>query len=243
MPSFTHGKVTRVLVNATELSDQFKEYSVASTVDTAETSAFGTQAKTFVVGMQAGALSLSGMFEGSVSGSDAILAASLGAVDSPEITIATGGSFATGARIIAGVALTTNYTVSGSIGDVVATSAEFQGTDGFHPGFSLLDLAARSILTTGAGVLDARGATTRGAVCVAHVTTNASTASFTITFQHSADNITFVTLGTVITVNAAQTGGFAIIVPPGATINQYTRVVVNATTTGAATVQASVVRL
>ena len=74
MPTFAHGKNVNVFLDEFDFSTYFNDVSASTSIDTAETSAFGTSAKTYVVGHRDGTVSLGGMFEGTAStGTDEFL--------------------------------------------------------------------------------------------------------------------------------------------------------------------------
>ena len=129
MPTFRHGKSTvfKVDNNAgslTDISNTLTDVSFPQSVDTAETSAFGSSAKSYVVGLTDATLSVSGNFDATV---DAHLAAIVGKADSVSFEYGPEGSTA-GFVKYTGEALMTSYEKSGAIGDVVTYSAEFQVT-------------------------------------------------------------------------------------------------------------------
>jgi hypothetical protein len=129
MPTFRHGKSTvfKVDNNAgslTDISNTLTDVSFPQSVDTAETTAFGASAKTYIVGLTDGTLSVSGNFDATV---DAHLAAIVGKADSVSYEYGPEGSTATYVKYT-GEALLTSYEKSGAIGDVVTYSAEFQVT-------------------------------------------------------------------------------------------------------------------
>jgi len=129
MPTFRHGKSTvfKVDNNAgtlTDISNTLTDVSFPQSVDTAETSAFGASAKSYVVGLTDSTLSVSGNFDATV---DAHLAAIVGKADSVSFEYGPEGSTA-GFVKYTGEALLTSYEKSGAIGDVVTYSAEFQVT-------------------------------------------------------------------------------------------------------------------
>ena len=129
MPTFRHGKSTvfKVDNNAgslTDISNTLTDVSFPQSVDTAETSAFGSSAKSYVVGLSDSTLSVSGNFDATV---DAHLAAIVGKADSVSFEYGPEGSTA-GFVKYTGEALLTSYEKSGAIGDVVTYSAEFQVT-------------------------------------------------------------------------------------------------------------------
>ena len=129
MPTFRHGKSTvfKVDNNAgslTDISNTLTDVSFPQSVDTAETSAFGSSAKSYIVGLTDSTLSISGNFDATV---DAHLAAIVGKADSVSFEYGPEGSTATFVKYT-GEAFLTSYEKSGAIGDVVTYSAEFQVT-------------------------------------------------------------------------------------------------------------------
>jgi hypothetical protein len=98
--------------------------SFPQSVDTAETSTFGSSAKSYVVGLTDSTLSISGNFDATV---DAHLAGVLGQAASLSFEYGPEGSTA-GQVKYTGECILTSYEKSGAIGDVVSYSAEFQVT-------------------------------------------------------------------------------------------------------------------
>jgi hypothetical protein len=129
MPTFRHGKSTVFKVDnsggsLTDISNTLTDVSFPQSVDTAETSTFGSSAKSYVVGLTDSTLSISGNFDATV---DAHLAGILGQAASVSFEYGPEGSTA-GYVKYTGEALMTSYEKSGAIGDVVSYSAEFQVT-------------------------------------------------------------------------------------------------------------------
>ena len=129
MPTFRHGKSTVFKVDnaggsLTDISNTLTDVGFPQTVDTAETSTFGSSAKSYVVGLSDSSLSVSGNFDATV---DAHLAGVLGQAASLSFEYGPEGSTA-GYVKYTGEAYLTSYEKSGAIGDVVSYSAEFQVT-------------------------------------------------------------------------------------------------------------------
>jgi hypothetical protein len=129
MPTFRHGKSTVFKVDnaagtLTNISDTLTDVSFPQSVDTAETSTFGSSAKSYVVGLSDSTLSVSGNFDATV---DAHLAAVLGQSASLSFEYGPEGS-TNGFVKYTGECILTSYEKSGAIGDVVTYSAEFQVT-------------------------------------------------------------------------------------------------------------------
>ena len=77
--AFKHGKNTGVLVDAANLTAFFNDASASQDVETAETTTFGNSAKTYIIGLADGTMSLSGMFDGDADAIDDVIAGALGA--------------------------------------------------------------------------------------------------------------------------------------------------------------------
>jgi hypothetical protein len=129
MPTFRHGKSTVFKVDnaagtLTNISDTLTDVSFPQTVDTAETSTFGSSAKSYVVGLTDSTLSVAGNFDATV---DTHLAGVLGQAASLSFEYGPEGS-TNGFVKYTGECILTSYEKSGAIGDVVSYSAEFQVT-------------------------------------------------------------------------------------------------------------------
>lgn len=127
MPTFRHGKSTVFKVDnsggtLTDISNSLTDVSFPQSVDTAETSAFGSSAKTYVVGLTDATISISGMFDATV---DAHLNGILGQAATVSFEYGPEGSTSPNVKYT-GEAILTSYEKSGSIGDMVSYSAEFQ---------------------------------------------------------------------------------------------------------------------
>jgi hypothetical protein len=93
MPTFRHGKNVNVFIDEFDFSTYFNDASASTSVDTAETSAFGTSAKTYITGHRDGTVSLSGMFEGTAStGTDEFFDNALGNTTKALVIVAPEGN-------------------------------------------------------------------------------------------------------------------------------------------------------
>jgi hypothetical protein len=129
MPTFRHGKSTVFKVDSsagtlTDISNTLTDVSFPQTVETAETTSFGSSAKTYVVGLSDSTVSVSGNFDATV---DALLGGVLGQAATLSFEYGPEGS-ANGSVKYTGEAILTSYEKSGAVGDVVTFSAEFQVT-------------------------------------------------------------------------------------------------------------------
>ena len=129
MPTFTHGKATVFKVDnsggsLTDISNVLTDVSFPQTIETAETTSFGSNAKTYVVGLSDATISISGNFDTTV---DAHLSGVLGQAATLSFEYGPEGSVALDAKYT-GECIMTSYEKSGAVGDVVTFSAEFQVT-------------------------------------------------------------------------------------------------------------------
>lgn len=219
--AFLHGKSTKVFVNGSDLSSYFNDASPSVSIETAETTAFGNDDKTYITGLRDGTISTSGMFDGSAGAVDAVLSGILGTENSAVVTIAYGGATA-GNRVSIALAEETSYDISAPVSDVVSATAEFQADDGVYGGIALTGLSAVSSTGTGSAQ-DNSASTSNGGVAVFHATANTRDGSTTLKVQHSADNVSWADLATFTAVSAGTTDSERVVVAAGTTVNRYLR--------------------
>ena len=224
MPTFAHGKNVNVFLDEFDFSTYFTDVSASTSVDTAETSAFGTSAKSYIVGHRDGTVSLSGMFEATAStGTDEFFDDALGNATKTKVIVAPAGH-SNGAGAIMLVADDTSYEVSSAIADVVQASAEFQSTDAVEHGVILSSGATVSATGNGTGV-DNTTSSTNGGAGFLSVPVNTRNGTIGVKVQHSADNSTFADLVSFTTVTSTQKTSERVEVASNTTINRYLRVV------------------
>lgn len=199
--SFRHGKNTAVLVQQYNISSYLNEVSSSQSIETAETSTFGTAAKTYVTGQNDATISFSGLYDGASNAIAEIFEAIIANDTTPVITICPDGGLTVGSRATLAQAKQTSYEISAPVTDVVSLSGEFQVTDGMRAGVILAGNAAHSTSTNGASV-DGAASSSLGARANLHVTANTRSANTTIKVQHSADNSTWADLITFTVVGA-----------------------------------------
>jgi len=129
MPTFRHGKATvfkldNASATLTDISNTLTDVSFPAKVDTAEVTAFGASAKSYVVGLTDGTISISGTFDATV---DALFAGVVGFATALNWNYGPEGSTA-GFVKYTGTGYVTSYQKSGTVGDVVKYSAEIQVT-------------------------------------------------------------------------------------------------------------------
>jgi len=129
MPTFIHGKNAQFSLDSNNISNTLNEISMPREIETAETTAFGTQDKTYITGLSDATVSMSGLFDATVDSAIAVSIANLksGSVASVAFIYGPSGS-GSGSPKFTGNALVTSYELSSPVGDVVTYSLECQVT-------------------------------------------------------------------------------------------------------------------
>lgn len=132
--AFRHGKnAVFKLDNSSgtlvDLSAYLDEASMPRSIETGETTTFGSSAKTYITGLSDATISLSGKFDSTLDShmSGIISALSAGTIDSVSFEYGAEGS-ASGRVKYSGEAVVTSYEVSSPVADVVTCSIELQVT-------------------------------------------------------------------------------------------------------------------
>lgn len=241
MPTFRHGKSVNVFIDKYDFSTYFNDMTASAMQEPVETSAFGSSAKTYIAGLKDGTISLSGMFEGTTTGTDVFFDTVMGSATKQNIIVAPEGH-ALGYVATVANSDDTSYEVSGSVGDLVKTSAEFQASTGVESGLLLSSGASITATTNGTSV-DNAASTTNGGVGFFSLPINTRTGTIIAVIQHSSDNSTFADLVTFTTVNATTLTSERIEVASGTTVNRYLRLKLTyAAGTGASTPVVAFVR-
>lgn len=205
-PTFRHGKKTAVLIDQYDFSGYLNEFTVAASMDAAETTTFRKDDKTYIVGLRDVTVSLAGLFasSGAAGGAhstdeDAIaefFANALGGSTRLAVTILP-DSTAVGARALLVSGDPVAWDVSAPASNVVSCQAEIQGSQGYRGG-RVLRFEVASTSTGSQAAVDSgltNGGTTGGGVAHLHVTSVSSTFN-TCTFkvQHSTSGSTWADL-------------------------------------------------
>ena len=127
MPTFVHGKSTDFAIDDTggssrNIANTLTDVSFPQTIDTAETTAFGSSNKSYIVGLKDTTISISGIWDATVDGY-------LSGTEPASRSFIYGPAGSTGGNVkYTGEAILTNYSQSNPVGDVVTFSADFQVT-------------------------------------------------------------------------------------------------------------------
>jgi hypothetical protein len=239
--AFRHGKNTVIWLNSSDISPYFNEVSSSQKAEPGDTTAFGAGAKTYVMGLSEGSISLKGLWDGAVNAVDSQLSAAVG-VDPDQIcTYGIEGAVVGGqAKLFAGDE--TDYQLTTPVTDVVSITASIQATGSIDAGKLLAANASLTTTTNGVSV-DNVVASVNGGVAHLHITANTRSTATVVKIQHSADNSTWVDLVTFASVATGAMTNERNVVNPGTTVNRYIRVLTTpAAGTGAVTVTAAFAR-
>ena len=128
MPTFIHGKDTYFSIDGTNISTFLDSVEPSFSTDEADTTTFGNESKTFILGLSEASFSLSGNFDGTdTTGIDDILWAIYEAKAAVNFEYGPGGN-ATGAVKYSGSCYITGYDPSTPVGDKVTFSATVRVT-------------------------------------------------------------------------------------------------------------------
>ena len=118
----SHGKGTEVLLDEFDLSSYFNSVDTSRSTDTAETTAFGSSSKSYIVGLRDATISVSGIWDATVDGYFI-------GTEPASRTFIYGPAGDTGGNVkYTGEAILTSFSISNPVGDVVTYSADFQVT-------------------------------------------------------------------------------------------------------------------
>ena len=127
MPTFAHGKSTDFAIDDTggssrNISDTLTDVSFPQTIDTAETTAFGSSNKSYIVGLKDTTISVSGIWDATVDGY-------ISGTEPASRSFIYGPAGSTSGNVkYTGEAIMTNYSTSNPVGDVVTFSMDLQVT-------------------------------------------------------------------------------------------------------------------
>jgi len=128
MPTFVHGKSVDFALDDTggtsrNISDTLNSVDFPETTETADTTAFGSSSRSFIVGLETATISISGLWDATVDGY------MKGGTEPASRSFIYGPAGSTGGNVkYTGEAIMTNYSVSSPVGDVVTYSADLQVT-------------------------------------------------------------------------------------------------------------------
>lgn len=228
MPSFIHGKDTAVYVDEFDLTTYMTASTTTTQNEVAETTAYASSAKSYILGLRSGTISANGLWSGDTDGSDEELQAIIG---SAALVTIREGSAAIGGRAVLARVNETNYTITNPVADISAISCEFECTPGSVSNLTFA-LAQGVQLTAGASIahgslgalssVDNSASSANGAAATLHVPTNTVNGNTTIKVQHSANDSSWADLISFTAVgSSAKTSEIKAV---SGTVNRYLRV-------------------
>ena len=232
MPTFQHGKGSKVYLDEFDMSAYLNSTDVTHTQDTAETTVYGASSRAFIASQASGTLSFGGLIDATNTAgtSDKEFEAILGSATHPVLTVAIEGG-TIGNRAIIARANETSYTMATPVADVNSLTADFQCSA--DPANNVdFGVASAVQLTTGASIahgslgnlasVDNAASSANGGAALLHVPANTVDGATTIKVQHSADDAVFVDLVTFTDVGASTITSQLSAVT--GTVNRYLRV-------------------
>lgn len=131
--AFVHGKgaafkIDNAAGTLQTLTAYLTDAGMSNTVDTAESTTMGAEAKTYLSGQSDATISISGLYDSTAStGPDVILNGLVGLETTSSFEYGPEGG-TTGKTKYSGECFMTGYSISAPVGDVVAFTADFQVT-------------------------------------------------------------------------------------------------------------------
>jgi len=133
--AYVHGKKSKFEIDnssgsLTDISAFCDEVTFSRSLETAEVTTFGDNAKEYIMGLSDATISISGKFDAAgASTVDAVLSGVLGQDATVSFAYTPGGGSASSTNPkYTGECLLTSYEITGSVGDAVTFSAEAQVT-------------------------------------------------------------------------------------------------------------------
>lgn len=195
--SFHHGRKQELFYGGYQLSPYMREASFQRSIDTPETTAFGSTSKSYLTGIPDARISGQGMYH--TTSQDAWMWGGLGG-DDEVLAIYAPRPIAAGSDVRCVMVHNTNYQVQASVADVVSFSLDLQGSQVASRALCVAAPASRNS-SGNSPSLDNGAATALGAECFLQVRLNVGT-TLDVVMQHSPDNSTWGTLATFPTVSS-----------------------------------------
>jgi hypothetical protein len=237
-----HGKATSIVLGAYPIHQWFNDMSTAESQDTAETTAFQDQDKTYVIGLSDATVDASGRYEGNVGEIRDIVRQQISTQGESVLTVGWGmGGPKAGNPCEFGRELHTAWGITSPMDGIVSTSLSAQVNDGLAHGKHLLDLVSRTVTTTGPTVqLDAAIPAGMRWAAAFHRTAATGSAVSALKIQTSADGSTgWTDLAGATTTFAATAKGSVLVAGTATTAGAFVRAVETITGTGASTALAA----
>jgi hypothetical protein len=233
-PTFRHGRGAVVLANQYNLGGILNDAASDASVETADTTVFGANDKTYLAGQIDNKVTFKGLWDGAYSTAllprsrvQEVLQSALGSTSYVTTTIGLEGS-ANGrrAKLFSGIPDSLKY--SSPISDAVKTEASLMMASKMSNGEWLVPSTSVTTESTYTAV-DGLAPTAYGGAVHAHVVTYSATGTWTFKVRHSSNNSAFTDLTTSRTLNSTRT---YLRVTTTGTVKRYVKAVWSSLTTG-----------
>lgn len=218
--SAVHGRLTRILHGAFDLSGFLNSHIATSTARALDATPYQATGKRYVSDFRDGSLQMKGFFEADETDEDRlddVLQAAIDDATPNPVTIAPEGDTSVGNRGLLMEAVEIQVNVEAPVAELVMNQATFRGQ--IDSGVVLAPLAAYTATANGTSV-DNGASSANGGVAHQHVTLVSGTSPTNTTIvQHSSDNSTFADL---ITFSEKTAAGSERATVTG-TVNRYVR--------------------
>lgn len=215
--AFVAGRRAKVLIGEYDLSAYLNNVSAVRNADLADVSCFGDQDRDFLKTMHGASATLSGFIDTVAGASEPVLSSFLTGTSTRAVSIFWDAD-AIGSPGICGAGWEGSYEDSAPVDGVQAIAANLAFTGRVDRAVSLHALGVETA-TGSYTAVDGGAATTNGAVANLHVTAAGASGTGTVLVQDSADNMSFLTIGTFSNFTAATSQTLEI----SGTIRRYVR--------------------
>lgn len=216
MPA-AHGRNTRVYLNAYDLTGFYRKTESELTRETADSTVFNQDDKSYLPGARDASLSLEGLFDGAVDGIEEVLLAAFNA-DPTLVCICPQGD-GLGNVAYGKSCLETNYAIDASKDDIVTLANEMQSLVGRDRLLVQHALGSESASGQSASI-DHAAQSTNGGVGYLQVMDIAGITNLAVVVQDSADNASW---ATILTFAGVTTDRGRERVAIAGTVRRYTR--------------------
>lgn len=249
--AFRHGKATAIFLDSLDASPYFNSADSPRTLTTADVTAFGANAKSYIPGLEDAVLNASGFYDGAVGQIDEkLFNLTNSATATYPATYCPDGGPVIGRQARLANCWNTSVTVGTPVGGAATIKMAAQVSGAVNWGRVMND---RTPIVTATTVLGASvdwglvgTPTLLGGQANIHVTTNTWSGATTVKIQHSTDNSVWTDLLTQVVpagvaIDATHPFGQPTAYAPivAGTVNRYTRVSIT-TAAGAGTITAVV---
>jgi hypothetical protein len=235
-PTFRHGRGAVVLANQYNLGGILNDAGVDGSVDTAETTVFGLNDKTYLAGQIDHKVTFKGFYDSAYSTAlmprsrvQEVVQAALGSTSYVAGTIGLeGDTIGRRATLVNGIPDSLKF--SSPISDAVTIEASLMMATKASNGEWLVAAAATATASTYTSS-DGLAPTAYGGAVHAHVVSYGATGAWVFKTQHSSNNSAFTDLTTARTLNSTRS---YLRIPTTGTVKRYVKAVITSVTGGSA---------